>query len=107
MGNEKQNILTPNTFHTKTKKSSTNIMKLSVVLTAIFVASAQVDAFTMSNMGYARRTSLQMSATKEVKVGVVGCGRIGLVHLEAITKAPNVRPVIVSNPTIAKAEKGK
>lgn len=48
-----------------------------------------------------------MSATKEIKVGVVGCGRIGLVHLEAITKAPNVRPVIVSNPTIAKAEKGK
>jgi inositol 2-dehydrogenase len=80
-------------------------MKISVVLTAIFVASAHVDAFTMSSMGYARRTSLQMSATKEIKVGVVGCGRIGLVHLEAITKAPNVRPVIVSNPTIAKAEK--
>lgn len=80
-------------------------MKLSVVLTTIFVASAQVDAFTMPSMGYARRTSLQMSATKEIKVGVVGCGRIGLVHLEAITKAPNVRPVIVSNPTIAKAEK--
>jgi phosphoglycerate dehydrogenase-like enzyme len=82
-------------------------MRLSLILTAIFVASTQVDAFTMPSRGHARRTSLQMSATKEIKVGVVGCGRIGLVHLEAITKAPNVRPVIVSNPTIAKAEKGK
>lgn len=32
-------------------------------------------------------------------------GRIGLVHLEAITKAPGVVPVIVSNPTVSKAEK--
>lgn len=31
-------------------------------------------------------------------------GRIGLVHLEAITKAPGVTPVIISNPTISKAE---
>ena len=35
-----------------------------------------------------------------------GMGRIGLVHLEAITKAPGVTPVIVSNPTISKAEVG-
>jgi myo-inositol 2-dehydrogenase / D-chiro-inositol 1-dehydrogenase len=33
-----------------------------------------------------------------------GMGRIGLVHLEAITKAPGVTPVIVSNPTVSKAE---
>ena len=45
--------------------------------------------------------------TKDViKVGVIGMGRIGLVHLEAITKAPGVTPVIVSNPTISKAEAG-
>jgi len=42
--------------------------------------------------------------TKEIRVGVIGCGRIGVVHLGAITKAPNVTPVIVSNPTISKAE---
>jgi myo-inositol 2-dehydrogenase/D-chiro-inositol 1-dehydrogenase len=43
--------------------------------------------------------------TKEIiKVGVIGMGRIGLVHLEAITKAPGVTPVIVSNPTVSKAE---
>ena len=45
--------------------------------------------------------------TKDViKVGVIGMGRIGLVHLEAITKAPGVTPVIVSNPTVSKAEAG-
>ncbi len=41
---------------------------------------------------------------KTVRVGVIGMGRIGLVHLEAITKAPGVVPVIVSNPTVSKAE---
>jgi hypothetical protein len=35
---------------------------------------------------------------------IVGMGRIGLVHLEAITKAPGVTPVMVSNPTVSKAE---
>lgn len=45
--------------------------------------------------------------TKDViKVGVIGMGRIGLVHLEAISKAPGVTPVIVSNPTVSKAEAG-
>jgi len=57
-------------------------------------------------------SALQMTAeeaeTKDViKVGVIGMGRIGLVHLEAITKAPGVTPVIVSNPTVSKAEAGK
>ena len=43
-------------------------------------------------------------AAKTVKVGVIGMGRIGIVHLEAITKAPGIIPVIVSNPTVSKAE---
>jgi hypothetical protein len=48
------------------------------------------------------------SAAKDpVRVGVIGCGRIGIVHLGAINKAPGVIPVIVSNPTISKAENGK
>lgn len=42
---------------------------------------------------------------QDIRVGVIGMGRIGLVHLEAITKAPGVIPVMVSNPTISKAEK--
>lgn len=49
----------------------------------------------------------QTNDSKEIKVGVIGCGRIGLVHLEAITKAPGVTPIVVSNPTISKAEAGK
>ena len=57
----------------------------------------------------ASRSSLSMNVEtnddqKTVKVGVIGMGRIGLVHLEAITKAPGVVPVIVSNPTVSKAE---
>jgi hypothetical protein len=50
---------------------------------------------------------IENEVPKEIRVGVIGCGRIGLVHLEAITKAPGVRAVIVSNPTVSKAEKGK
>jgi len=55
-------------------------------------------------------SSLLMSDTvtssekKIVKVGVIGCGRIGLVHLGAITKAPGVKVVNISNPTVSKAE---
>jgi len=48
--------------------------------------------------------TVEEKETSSVKVGVIGCGRIGLVHLEAITKAPGVTPVIVSNPTVSKAE---
>lgn len=66
------------------------------------------DAVTERN-GRTRAIPLKMNVEKSdnertVKVGVIGCGRIGIVHLGAITKAPNVVPVIVSNPTIAKAE---
>lgn len=72
-------------------------------------AAPEVSAFTFTN-SRARRSALAMTVEeadveRNIKVGVIGCGRIGLVHLGAITKAPNVTPVIVSNPTVAKAEK--
>lgn len=51
-------------------------------------------------------TTKQVDTKQDIRVGVIGMGRIGLVHLEAITKAPGVRPVIVSNPTVSKAEAG-
>ena len=85
----------------------------------VLAACFAVDPFTVSGFtaftprGNAAKSSpLSMTAVesdnvKNVKVGVIGCGRIGLVHLEAITKAPNVTPVIVSNPTVSKAEAGK
>jgi len=39
-----------------------------------------------------------------IGVGVIGCGRIGRVHLETLSRASGARVVIVSNPTIDKAE---
>ena len=37
-------------------------------------------------------------------VGLIGAGRIGLVHLEALSSCESARAVIISNPTILKAE---
>ncbi|KAL7577022.1 hypothetical protein ACA910_006768 [Epithemia clementina (nom. ined.)] len=52
-----------------------------------------------------RERSTRISDTSNVvKVGLIGVGRIGMVHLEAIAMAPGVTPVIVSNHTISKAE---
>ena len=39
-----------------------------------------------------------------LNVGVVGAGRIGVVHLEAIASCNNARAIIISNPTVSKAE---
>lgn len=74
-----------------------------------FVAPLKPTGFTTKPLP---RSQLSMvaeenSGKKEIKVGVIGCGRIGIVHLGAITKAPNVKPIIVSNPTVSKAEAGK
>lgn len=90
-------------------------MKLSIFfLTTIFgFQDESAFAFTTSfGVGHRTTTSLTMNVekiekSKEIRVGVIGAGRIGLVHLEAITKAPGVTPVIISNPTVSKAEKGK
>lgn len=54
---------------------------------------------------WSRRTSkLLTPCMSVVKVGVIGAGRIGLVHLEALASCQNAECVIVSNPTVAKAE---
>lgn len=81
-------------------------MKLLCVV-AFFLTGAHGFTNTLTP-SVARVSALSMTVkeveTKDIKVGVIGCGRIGLVHLEAITKAPGVTPVIVSNPTVSKAE---
>ena len=88
-------------------------MKIIVCLVVVLAqALAPVSAFSQRSFGVRRSSSLRMNveemATKKIiNVGVIGMGRIGLVHLEAISKAPGVRPVIVSNPTISKAEAGE
>jgi len=86
-------------------------MRFSTLLFLACAASTEAFAPSASSAASFRtRSALSMadsgSEEKEIKVGVIGCGRIGIVHLGAITKAPNVRPVIVSNPTVSKAERG-
>jgi threonine dehydrogenase-like Zn-dependent dehydrogenase len=88
-------------------------MKTVAVIFALVatLAPQSASAFAFQKPMAARRSALSMSVeqgeTKDtIKVGVIGMGRIGLVHLEAITKAPGVTPIIVSNPTISKAEAG-
>ena len=87
-------------------------MRLSPIILAIVTCTSNVNAFTMptSTRAFSTRSSLSMNIeaieTKDIRVGVIGCGRIGVVHLGAITKAPNVSATIVSNPTVSKAEAG-
>jgi len=84
-------------------------MKFLIVV-ALTALAQDGSAFSLQKGAASRaRSSLSMTVEekevpKTVNVGVIGCGRIGLVHLEAITKAPGVKPVIVSNPTVSKAE---
>lgn len=88
------------------------ILSLGVSLLVQTDNAAAFSSFTpQSSFGLksSSKSSLSMNVetnneAKTVKVGVIGMGRIGLVHLEAITKAPGVIPVIVSNPTVSKAE---
>lgn len=84
-------------------------MKFGILVSALLASN--VLGFTpnanLASVNQARLSTALSMATdgpQEIKVGVIGCGRIGIVHLGAITKAPNVTPVIVSNPTISKAE---
>jgi threonine dehydrogenase-like Zn-dependent dehydrogenase len=86
-------------------------MKFLVAFVALAALAHDAAAFAPM-LGAGRSTALRMNVEtppeqKIIKVGVIGAGRIGLVHLEAITKAPGVIPVIISNPTISKAENGE
>ena len=84
-----------------------------ILVSFLVVGSTTAFAPSLSNIQQhvARSTVLQMTfdsgARDPVKVGVIGCGRIGIVHLGAINKAPGVVPIVVSNPTISKAEEGE
>ena len=91
-------------------------MKLSGAIVCVLILqcsmsfSPQVNIRTRSQQRqWGSKVELEMTAeentdVKDIKVGVIGCGRIGIVHLGAISKSPNVTPVIVSNPTVSKAE---
>lgn len=91
-------------------KFSLSLLFLTVPVVTPFAPHATFRTPATTAAAYSSRTTnLYMNAEatdvkKEIKVGVIGCGRIGVVHLGAITQAPNVKAVIVSNPTISKAE---
>ena len=92
--------------------SPETMTKFSSVLVCLLAAKSAVAFAPNSQLSVARSSELYMAemdsgARDPVKVGVIGCGRIGIVHLGAITKAPGVVPVVVSNPTVSKAEKGE
>ena len=83
--------------------------KFNLALVSFLVVGC-ASAFTVPQQHAARTSPIMMTtdtgARDPIKVGVIGCGRIGIVHLGAINKAPGVIPVVVSNPTISKAEEG-
>jgi hypothetical protein len=84
--------------------------KFTIAFVSLLAASA--SAFTAPQQHAIQSSSSLMMTTESgarapIKVGVIGCGRIGIVHLGAINKAPGVVPVVVSNPTISKAEDGE
>mmetsp|Transcript_4264 Transcript_4264/g.7027 ORF Transcript_4264/g.7027 Transcript_4264/m.7027 type:complete len:445 (+) Transcript_4264:2-1336(+) len=84
------------------------MVRFSCALVSVFVAASASafapSSFTSPRQSLALQMSIDTGAKEPVKVGVIGCGRIGIVHLGAINKAPGVRPIVVSNPTVSKAE---
>ena len=82
----------------------------ALILATVYASSHGFTAFVpRSSFGTTQSSLLRMTVENtpvkdNIRVGVIGMGRIGIVHLEAISKAPGVTPVIVQNPTISKAE---
>jgi hypothetical protein len=58
-----------------------------------------------TNVGMMRSDVQMKLAEGTLNIGVIGAGRIGLVHLEAIGACSRAVPIIISNPTVSKAEK--
>ena len=81
-------------------------LALALLPAAAAFAPAARDAASAATATRLAMTVEEAAARDPVRVGVIGCGRIGLVHLGAINKAPGVLPVVVSNPTVSKAEAG-
>lgn len=82
-------------------------MKIFVLFSIIGCAHGFTQSLSRPSTTALNMNVENVDSKRQIKVGVIGMGRIGLVHLEAITKAPGVTPVIVSNPTVSKAEAGK
>lgn len=73
--------------------------------TPMYDPCASVYGCSPPQVGEERGGTGGLPTGTDVGIGIVGCGRIGLVHLETLSRASGARVVIVSNPTIDKAEK--
>ena len=70
---------------------------------AFLPASGYVTAGVPRGVSRAAAANMNL-AEGTLNVGVIGAGRIGLVHLEALASVSEAKPIIISNPTVSKAE---
>ena len=63
-----------------------------------------VASRTSQRLGHVNNVNMKLADNGILGVGIIGAGRIGIVHLEALSKCENAKAVIISNPTVSKAE---
>ena len=63
-----------------------------------------VTSRTSRRLGHVNNVNMKLADNGILGVGIIGAGRIGIVHLEALSKCENAKAVIISNPTVSKAE---
>mmetsp|Transcript_45737 Transcript_45737/g.147265 ORF Transcript_45737/g.147265 Transcript_45737/m.147265 type:complete len:329 (-) Transcript_45737:758-1744(-) len=80
------------------------IMTKGAVVLALASFAAALQCAPRRAPPAARAAPLTMVDDNPIGVGIIGAGRIGLVHLEALSSCPDARPVIISNPTLSKAK---
>uniref|UniRef100_A0A6V1RSK2 Gfo/Idh/MocA-like oxidoreductase N-terminal domain-containing protein n=1 Tax=Heterosigma akashiwo TaxID=2829 RepID=A0A6V1RSK2_HETAK len=86
---------------TQVSAFSTGLVNLNArpVVHSKFVSGSSLKAVVPQASSSASPLSM-----KTINVGIIGAGRIGLVHLEALSACPDATPIIISNPTVSKAE---
>ena len=105
----------PNNSHapaqrTKSRQVAHNQMRLLAAALCLFfeVGCAAlltgVTSRTSRRLGHVSNVNMKLADNGILGVGIIGAGRIGIVHLEALSKCENAKAVIISNPTVSKAE---
>ena len=77
------------------------LMRLAGLCLCFALGRAALLTPTSRRLGH---VNMKLSDDGILGVGVIGAGRIGLVHLEALSSCENAKAVIISNPTVSKAE---
>jgi len=78
-----------------------------MLVRAVLLGCSVVNAAFLGHAAAPRRAAgatMKLADDGILGVGVIGAGRIGLVHLEALASCDNAKAVIISNPTVSKAE---